>query len=514
MSNKSIISKSSINTLKKSHGHTIPCRIEFIKSLLKGNTLEPLINLDNTETENFIGGNISDSENSYDTRKSLNKKIHNFNNVINKIGGKLEYKKSGSTGHTFKGTINDGSDEINYAVKVVAYPRKEKYGSIHDGRRPENAELMMIKVLSYFVLKHQTPHIVLPIGTFNTDIKNFVTLVDDEVVDKDEHHRYVEFVDRYKKNYYHDKASILISEWANRGDLLDFMRKNYKKFTLIHWKVIFFQVLSVLAVIQSKFPAFRHNDLKANNILIHKIERRKKYTQYTIVNNVYSCPNIGYIVKLWDFDFACIPGIVDNSKVSSEWTKALNVIPEQNKYYDMHYFFNTLIKKGFLHQIITDSENVPDEVREFIYRIIPEKYRNKGKYVSKNGRILVTEEITTPNDILMKDEFFESFRINKKTGKKKENKENINDNENKQDKTKDNKTKTISNKKTNKVNNSNKNKHIIEEDAIDSKGHNRINMKKKEEKTKETRKTEYIDKEKSIVDNLEIDDINLEDLLN
>ena len=148
MSNKSIISNSSLNTLKKSsYGHTIPCRIDFIKTLLKGNKLFPLINFDNTETEMFFNNASPESDNSHDTRKSLNKKIHNFNNIINKIGGKLEYKKSGSTGHTFKGIINDGDDEINYAVKVVAYPRKEKYGNIYDARRPENAELMMINYL-------------------------------------------------------------------------------------------------------------------------------------------------------------------------------------------------------------------------------------------------------------------------------------------------------------------------------------------------------------------------------
>lgn len=408
MSNKSIISNSSLNTLTNNK-HTIPCRIDFIKTLLKGNTLEPLIDFDNTLTENFMTKN-SDSENSHDTRKSLNKKLHNFSIIMTKIGGKLEYKKSGSTGHTFKGIIDiNDEDKINYGVKVVAYPKKEKYGNIYDERRPENSELMMIKLLSYFVLKHQTPHIVLPIGTFNTDIKNFVGLVDEDIIEKEENHRYVEFISRYKKGYYHDTASILISEWANRGDLLDFMRKMYKKFTLVHWKSIFFQILSVLAVIQYKFPAFRHNDLKANNILVHKTEKKGKQTRYVIVDNTYSCPNIGYIVKLWDFDFACIPGIIDNSKVYSEWTKALNVVPEQNKYYDVHYFFNTLIKKGFLPQIMTE-DNVPTEVKEFINRIVPEKYRNKCKYVSKNGRILIKDELTTPNDILMNDPFFESFR--------------------------------------------------------------------------------------------------------
>ena len=37
-------------------------------------------------------------------------------------------------------------------------------------KRPENAELLMLRLLSQFVKNKQTPHIVLPITTFNTSI--------------------------------------------------------------------------------------------------------------------------------------------------------------------------------------------------------------------------------------------------------------------------------------------------------------------------------------------------------
>ena len=38
----------------------------------------------------------------------------------------------------------------------------------------------------------------------------------------------MEFVEKYKKNEYHSEVSVLISEWANKGDLLDFIRKKYE----------------------------------------------------------------------------------------------------------------------------------------------------------------------------------------------------------------------------------------------------------------------------------------------
>ena len=420
ISNNEKKSLHSLNSQSKKNA-SIPLRINFIKDILKNNTLEPMVNFNENETEYYINGkndNSSESYDSNDTKYVLNKKIHNFYKVINKIGGKLVYIKSGTTGHTFKGIYTTKNNErITYAVKVVAYPKKEKYGKMSDIKRPENAELLMIKLLSYFVVNKQTPHIVLPIGTFNTNIKPFVTLIEDKVVEGD-NKKYHQFIDRYKKKEYYEHVSILISEWANKGDFLDFLRRNYKKFNLIHWKVFFYQILSVLAIIQSKFPSFRHNDLKANNILIHKNERTHSKDniifRYTVANNIYIVPNIGYQIKLWDFDFACIPGIVDNDKVNAKWTSKINVIPKRNKYYDLHYFFNTLGRKGFFPEL-RKSNKIPKEVKEFVDRVVPKEYRKPCKgVVAERGRILLDVEYTTPNKVLKNDIFFEEFKKKKK----------------------------------------------------------------------------------------------------
>lgn len=411
MSDKSTYSlNSKINIQKDS----IPCRLEFIKELLKGKILEPLVDFDNTDTDGFITNikNENESGQSYDTAVVLKKRQLNFAEIVAQIGGKLQYIKSGTTGHTFKGEAKDEYGVLEYAVKVVAYPKKERYGDINDVRRPENAELMMIKLLSHFITQKQTPHIVLPFGTFNTDITTFVDLISTNVVSKD-NEKYVDFVDRYKKGEFHKNVSILISEWSNRGDLLDFVRKHHNDFTSNHWKSIFFQILSVLAVIQSKYPSFRHNDLKANNFLIHKMVSQREYFIYKVAKCDYKVKNIGYQIKIWDFDFACIPGLVDNKKVESEWTKAINVTPVQNRYYDIHYFFNTLIKRGFCPEIMT-SNKVPQDVKDFINRIIPKKYQKTDtEFVGKKGRILINDEYLTADDILKYDEYFEEYRVKK-----------------------------------------------------------------------------------------------------
>jgi hypothetical protein len=119
-------------------------------------------------------------------------------------------------------------------------------------------------------------------------------------------------------------------------------------------------------------------------------------------------PNIGFQIKLWDFDFACIPGVVNNSKVEAEWTNKINIKPEQNKYYDIHYFFSTLTRKGFFPEFYTEDE-IPTKVKEFVKRVIPPEYEI-GECVSERGRILVDDEYTTPDKLLKTDIFFKCLR--------------------------------------------------------------------------------------------------------
>lgn len=409
----------SFDSMKDKEYDTLQFRIQFIQELIGNTPLEPMINIDDPSTENFQnpfrGKENSDKANN--ARYVLNKKLMNFNSIISNIGGKLQYIKSGSTGHAFKGYVKlEDGKLVNFGIKMVAYSRK--YGSINDIKRPENAELMMIKLLSYFVLKKQTPYIILPITTFNTNIDTFVKLAyNNTIAEKDENgdtdvsnDKFIKFVRAYENGDYHDNVSVLVCEWANRGDLLSFIKKYYKEFSLKHWKVIFFQIISVLAIIQNKYPGFRHNDLKANNILIHHVLNKTESVEHTINYYKYIVPTIGYQIKLWDFDFACIPGIVNNQKVSDKWTTELNINPVQNRYYDIHYFFNTLIKKNFFGKFMTE-ECVPKEAKDFVNRIVPPKYQvGENLTGSRKDRFALSIEYMIPEEILRTDIFFEEFR--------------------------------------------------------------------------------------------------------
>jgi hypothetical protein len=141
--------------IKNLNGNTIQSRIFNIKNLMSIAHLEPINPLKtmdiNLETEFFEGPKDNKS---MDTRTLLGKKTLDFYNIINRLNSKLIYIKSGAYGNTFKGVISDDNDEeiMSFAVKMVAFPKKHGYGSIHNPTRPENSEICMLKLLSYFVI--------------------------------------------------------------------------------------------------------------------------------------------------------------------------------------------------------------------------------------------------------------------------------------------------------------------------------------------------------------------------
>ena len=130
---------------------------------------------------------------------------------------------------------------------------------------------------------------------------------------------------------------------------------------------------------------------------------------YKINNQKYIIPNLGFQIKLWDFDFACIPNLVNNSKVNASWTDSINIKPEKNMYYDVHYFFNTLTRKGFFPEFWTD-DNISEKIRNFVRRVVPLQFTGDNN-VTERGRLLSNEEYLTPDEILKKDPFFKIMRI-------------------------------------------------------------------------------------------------------
>jgi serine/threonine protein kinase len=187
---------------------------------------------------------------------------------------------------------------------------------------------------------------------------------------------------------------------------------------LIYWKIIFFQIIFTLASIQKKYPDFRHNDLKANNIVLQISEKRSVNVSYNYEGQYFLVPDKGISVRLCDFDFATIPGIIDNKKLDNDWAREINAYPVRNRYYDIHYFFSSLI--GFIPDLL---EECPAEVSSFIENIVPIELREepfvdkrKGKRIVKNsfkdkkGRVYQYPNEYCYPEKLLNHNLFDDFR--------------------------------------------------------------------------------------------------------
>lgn len=192
---------------------------------------------------------------------------------------------------------------------------------------------------------------------------------------------------------------MLVSEYMNKKDLLEFTRNN--EITTEQWRAFLFQIISTLAKIHEKYPTFVHNALKLNDVLLECTCHEQ--LKYEINGKKYSVPNYGYNTKITDYGFSNIDGQVENTKIREEWCQKLGLHTDKNLYYDVCYVLFTM--RRFLAKELENQK----EVIEFIGRIVPDKYANRGK---NTKRMIVKDEYTTPLKIIEEDIFFEKYRIN------------------------------------------------------------------------------------------------------
>lgn len=341
--------------------------------------------------------------------KSANNRCHeNFTNVISGIGCKLKYISSPMHyQHLFKcNNPKNADDEKTCLVKIIAH-QKSSGSNMYDDKNKENTEITIHNLLSNLVHKKQTPHILLPIGHFYTNINTFTNLDEINVVNENE--KYTEFKNNYSNKKYHENISVLISEFPDRSNFMKFSNKYYKEFTPLHWKVFFFQILSCLAVIQSKYPSFKHNNLKLNEVYVNKLTTKTKIHNYRICKHYFKIPNVGYNLMLSNFEFSNISELAENKIMTEEWANRAGINGYQNQYHDMHFFFSTLLINVFFPSFLS-NQYVPQEAKDFVCRIIPTEFRNK-KNLSNRGRLLLDIEYTTPIYVLATDQYFEEFRV-------------------------------------------------------------------------------------------------------
>ena len=82
----------------------------------------------------------------------------------------------------------------------------------------------------------------------------------------------------------------------------------------MEWYVAFFQIYVGLYALQKYFD-FTHHDMHWGNVLVHKTSKGG-YAVYTIDNNTYYIPILGYEFVIWDFGYGRIPEKIELSSLN------------------------------------------------------------------------------------------------------------------------------------------------------------------------------------------------------
>ena len=324
---------------------------EFNKSKIK--RLKKIIELSNFKP--FVDYNCTD----IDYFKSIENIVIDDKSVVYNPS-ELFFKK-GYKGEIYLLSIND----TFYIIKKIHYDKK--FGNNFDNiARKENIELFIMRLLSYFVINHICYHFVLPITVIRGDDYSTIT---------------------YNHKRYFDKSLYIHTEYINYGDLEDLIKS--RRYNSTFYRIIFFQIIHTLAIIYEYFPRFKHNDIHPGNILIEKVNVHQKFIKYVFKNNTYFIPNIGFIVKIWDFGISTVSDIIEN-------TRYIKSNSYYNKYVDLFFFFNNIYTK------IKDKETL-----KFIKSVL---YKNKFKR-DKRNRLAEDIEYTTPSKLL-ENNYFKYFKKN------------------------------------------------------------------------------------------------------
>jgi hypothetical protein len=272
-----------------------------------------------------------------------------------------------------------------------------------------NTEHTINTILTNLFLKKITPHICVIYGAT-------------ELMEPKHSELIKMFVKRYKykdRECLMDLCKVLMTEWADLGELSDYVESNRKIWSIETWRALFFQMLAMLALIQEHYPSFRHNDLSMSNILVQKTRKTdiglaKGYYKYTINGKVYCIPDVGFRVLLADFDYASIKELgITNEKLDNRHTKRFGAVSEPNRSFDAHMMLNWInmwTLRLYRHE---ELDGPLGEVKDFLYGLIEDKFRgNRSRYVNhtrlRNGNRIVEELI--PVNVLEKNVFFEKYR--------------------------------------------------------------------------------------------------------
>jgi len=263
-----------------------------------------------------------------------NIKCNNIDSILyyldadNKIKSGIKMIGRGSSGIVYSSCIDIDCSQ-NLVIKFIKIKTDFKYSR---NNHPVKVEIKFLRDFSEKLLQTGIcPHLLFYYADFDCKMDTFLALnsVSSSIKEAINH--------EYINGGILNKMKVLFIEETDT-DLHRLITS--RKLTDIEFLVILFQLFYSMITIQYYFPGFRHNDLKADNILVrtYPIIADHYYT-YKIFGRDYHIPDIGIKLKIWDFDFS-VSNTIANNKIDIKWSDEFGATNDINPIYDIHSFMN------------------------------------------------------------------------------------------------------------------------------------------------------------------------------
>jgi len=350
------------------------------------------------------------------TKKEIIKKV-NKNLQCNFLNIDMNIKKVGEGVSNY--VVSGCLDNNEICKNKVAFRIMGISTQYHNNdQHPVNFEVLLYHKLNRLVDKDITPHIIY---LYKSIVCNF-----DDVLGNYQQDISYRIETEIKKGNLEDKVNILMLEYGSMGTINSFVKNRISK--LIQFKILFFQVMSMLVTTQYHIPNFIHGDIHCSNIIIqkelhgHSLEELRsgipKYIRYRLFEKDFYIPWTGFSARVFDFDLSRCDEL-KNAKMNEDYVKIHGISEDFNPVFDYHLFLNSLLKDKDKYV----QPNIPKEVFDFYNEQIPGKYQGwKNEYLRTarltnykqtgdiNDTNLVPDDIRTPSDVLLNHPFFNVFR--------------------------------------------------------------------------------------------------------
>ncbi len=293
------------------------------------------------------------------------------------------------------------SDNYPISIKINFYKYNDT--KINSLDTQINNDSLLSYLLSQLVLNKQTIHLLLPIINIDmlfTDIE--------QIFKTDNCYEKIKFA--LNNNEMSDICCLQLREQFFKIMVLEeYLNKNK-----CSHKGLIFQIVHTLAVLQTKYPGFRHNNLLLKNIVIYL---KKENNDYTIYNNFnkksnekFYVPNLGFDIKITNFENTIIPNVCGAFNINNPNIKFAD---QPNTYYDIYIFLNDFISRQ--NKELSEKTICNMETLEFLNKFIPLHLRDITLINSKSnkgtnlGKFNKNYNIVSPVDLL-NDKYFDEFK--------------------------------------------------------------------------------------------------------